>query len=160
MDKVVDGFEGLLSVHTAAQKQSSKRFVCQRATILQNFIKDGMLFSSTSPEERTLCNVFSNKPPKLTSEVINDLLNFGQIGLQRMNTFIRQYILTPPREIPPQKKKRSQKLQTFTSKPDTARTKKTKIKQLTEIVKNNMAVLQAHGITTQSSPYPLAISNN
>ena len=71
---------------------------------------------------------------------------------------MRQYVLEPPKETP-QKRKKHPKLETFSTRKQTQRTQEGKVKQLSVILKNAMATLQANGITTQSSPYPLAIAD-
>ena len=66
-------------------------------------------------------------------------------------------MLVPPK-VPPQKSKRPQKARTFSSKKPTHRDQNSKVNQLSTLVKNAVAVLQANGITMQASPFPLAIA--
>lgn len=76
-----------------------------------------------------------------------------------MEQYIHQYILPLPTTGPKKRRKRSRKLATFTHKSSTKQENKSREKELNNIAKNAMEILQAHGITAQTSPYPLAISD-
>ena len=56
-------------------------------------------------------------------------------------------------------KKRPQKLSTFSTTATPAREQKRRVNELENIAKNAMQILQEHGITAQTSPYPLAIAD-
>ena len=109
-------------------------------------------FSSTS---RSLCNIFSTKQIQLSKATVHDLLNVSAIGNERMFNYIKQHIL----KVDPICTKRNKKLSTFTPVQTTVREQRTKINQLTNIVQNAMQALQLGGISTQTSPFPLAISD-
>lgn len=76
-----------------------------------------------------------------------------------MEEFICQYILPLATTDTRKCRKRSRKLATFTHKSSTKQESKTREKELNNIAKNAMEILQAHGITAQTCPYPLAISD-
>ena len=57
------------------------------------------------------------------------------------------------------RKKRPQKLSKFSTTATPAREQKCRVNELENIAKNAMQILQEHGITAQTSPYPLAITD-
>ena len=76
-----------------------------------------------------------------------------------MEQFVCQFVLPPPTTGPRKRRKRTRKLATFTHKSSKQREHKTREQELNNIAKNAMEILQAHGITAQTSPYPLAIAD-
>ena len=90
--------------------------------------------------------------------VVQDLLSITQVGSTRLDLFVQEYVLPLPAG-PRKRRKRLRKLATFTHKPSTTREGKRREQELSNIAKNAMSILQAHGITAQTSPYPLAIAD-
>ena len=106
-----------------------------------------------------LKNIFTSNPKELDTHTIHDLLNVSKIGTERMIKYIKEQILPLPEGESRPRKKRPQKLSTFTTKAAPAREQKRRVNELENIAKNAMQILQDHGITGQTSPYPLAIAN-
>ena len=102
--------------------------------------------------------LWNNKRP-LDSKTIDDLLSISSTGIERMQRFVQEYILPPPTTGPRKHRKRTRKLATFTYKAATARESKKREHELSNIAKNAMQILQANGICTQTSPYPLVIAD-
>lgn len=73
-----------------------------------------------------------------------------------MVTYVQDYVLPTS---PQKRRKRPNKLATFTSRPSSTSEGKKREQELTTIAKNAMELLQSNGITAQTSPYPLAISD-
>ena len=120
-------------------------------------LKDVPLFQS-SKTTLPLCNPLSNEKKPLDSSTVQDLLSIIQVGNERMQTFINMHILPSPNSGPRKRRKRTHKLATFTHKSHTKTESKRREQEL-NIAKNAMEILQAHKITAQTSPYPLAISD-
>lgn len=158
LDKVVRGFESLVYRYKQTEPaHQSKRFICQRTTRMINFMKDVPLFS-VSDTTKVLCNILCSQH-KVDSSTVQDLLNISNIGIERMNLFVEEYILPQPTNGPKKRRKRLRKLATFTHKSSSTKEGKRREQELSNIAKNAMTILQAHGITAQTSPYPLAIAD-
>ena len=159
LDKVVRGVEGM--IYRSKQKEPSqyrKRYVCQRTARMITMLKDVILFQ-VSDTPKQLCNMLWNNKRPLDSKTIDDLLSISSTGIERMQRFVQEYILPPPTTGPRKRRKRTRKLATFTYKAATARESKKREHELSNIAKNAMQILQANGICTQTSPYPLAIAD-
>lgn len=133
-----------------------KRFVCQRKTRMINFIKDFELFTATT--KRDLINILNSEHP-VDSNTEHDLLSISAVGKERMGVYVNEHMLPLPTIGPKKRRKRSRKLATSTHKSTTTREGKRRENELTNITKSAMSILQAHGITEQTSPYPLAIAD-
>ena len=79
------------------------------------------------------CNIFVDSPPQLPAANIQDLLQIGQKGTERMLSYVRQYVLEPPTEL--RQKRTRQKLKTFTKNKTTTSRLNTRLKQATLTVK-------------------------
>lgn len=121
-------------------------------------LRDVSLFQ-LSETTLLLCNPLSNEIKALDSTSLQDLLSIMQVGTERIKEFICTYILPSPTPGPRKRRKRTRKLATFTYKSTTKRESKKREKELNNIAKNAMEILQAHKITAHTSPYPLAISD-
>ena len=73
--------------------------------------------------------------------------------------FVQEYTLPLPTGGPRKQRKQLHKLSTFTHTSQMTRESKRREQELTNIAKNAMSILQAHGITAQTSPYALAIAD-
>ena len=157
LDKVVRGFESLVYRYKQTEPvQQRKRFICQRTTRMINLVKDVPLF--TISETETALTNFLSIEQKVDSNVAQDLLSITQVGSARLDLFLKEYVLPLPTG-PRKRRKRLRKLATFTHKSPTTREGKRREQELSNIAKNAMSILQAHGITAQTSPYPLAIAD-
>ena len=157
LDKIVRGFESLTYRYKQTESaQKSKRFICQRTTRMINLVKDVSFFNITETES-ALANILCIDQ-KVHSNVAQDLLNIIQVGSTRRDLFVQEHILASPTG-PQKRRKRPRKLATFTYKPSTTAEGKRREQELSTIAKNAMSILQSHGITAQTSPYPLAIAD-
>ena len=128
LDQVVSG----LDLHVFKYHKHSnqiKNSTCMRANLIYDFIKTKKVCVSTG--NRTLCNIFVNSPPQLAAANANvqDLLQIGQKGTERMLSYVRQYVLEPPTEL--RQKRTRQKLKTFTKTKTTISRLNTRLKQAT-----------------------------
>ena len=80
---VVEGFRKLSNKNRVSR---STRFICQRSTILETPIQKATLFNNEKKEVIGLLNIFTNKPKKLDSQAVDDLLSFHTVGKDRMKT--------------------------------------------------------------------------
>lgn len=115
-------------------------------------------FFQSSKSLIPLCNLLSSTT-KIDSHAVQDLLSITKVGIERMKLFITEYILPPPNPGPRKRRKRTRKLATFSRKSSTASETKRREKELSEIAKNAMTILQANGIAAQTCAYPLAIAD-
>ena len=153
LDKIVRGFESLVYRYKQTEPvQQRKRFVCQRTTRMMNLVKDVPFFITNA-----LTNVLCTEQ-KIDSSVAQDLLSISDVGSERVDKFVQEYII-PLSTGPRKRRKRLRKLATFTQKPSNTREGKRREQELTNIAKNAMSILQANGIAAQTSPYPLAIAD-
>ena len=103
-----------------------------------------------------LHNIFSEKPLELDNEARRDLLSISEEGKTRMRTYIRQYVINPPMEVP--KKRLRRKMKTFTKRKVTQRTQKSQLGQVCLLLKGAYAQLQKGGQYLEKTiEYPLAI---
>ena len=70
-------------------------------------------------------NIFNTKSKELDAEQKKDLLRVSTEGENRMISYIRQYVLDPPVEIPVNRVRR--KMKTFTNQQQSVRTQKSKL---------------------------------
>ena len=111
------------------------------------------LFNDTN--SKSLCNVLSDKPKKLDSVQIKDLLGILELGTCRLLSYVRQQILKKEKPV----KRKRQSIKTFTYKKSTQTQNKSLLKNVTTILKNSFKHLQAAGApSVQTSPYPLALA--
>ena len=158
MDKVVGGIDNFLYRHKKHTSSYTKRFVCQRVARISDTVMEKNIFKLAATTSQALSNIFSSSPSTLDSATIHDLLNFYELGMERMISYTNSYILAPPDKIP-KKKHRLAKLRTFSTKSKLSRESKSKIKQISNIATNAMRILQSHGIMDETTDYPLAITN-
>ena len=158
LDKVVRGVESLLYRHKQTEPtHQRKRFICQRTTRMLEAMKDVPLFNTTTTTT-ALSNILCSEH-KVDTNTAQDLLSISEVGNERMRSFVQEYILPLPTGGPRKRSKRHRKLLTFTHRSKTTREGKRREQELTNIAKNAMSILQANGITAQTSPYPLAIAD-
>ena len=160
LDGVVRGVEGNMYAHREQEPvQYRKRYACQRAARIEGELQEVDLYA-VSKEERQLKNILSASTSTLDSKSTEDLLSIEKVGIKRMRTYLSDSLLAPP-EIDKKKKgkKRPRKLATFSCRPSSTREGKARERELTTIAKNAMELLKANGITAQTSPYPLALSD-
>ena len=156
LDKVVRGFEFPGLPKQTEPVQQRKIFTCRRTTRMTNLMKDVPLFI-VSKTAKGLCNILCSQY-EVDSNTVQDL-SISKVGTERMKVFVQEYILPLPTTGPRKRRKRLRKLATFTHKESTTREGKRREQELTNIAKNAMTILQTHGITAQTSPYPLAIAD-
>ena len=107
-------------------------------------------------EKRVLHNLFSEKPLELDNEAQRDLQSISEEGKTRMRTYIRQYIINPPMEVP--KKRKRRKMKTFTKRKVTQRTQRSQLGQVCLLLKGAYAQLQKGGQYLEKTiEYPLAL---
>ena len=107
-------------------------------------------------EKRVLHNLFSEKPLELDNEARRDLQSISEEGKTRMRTYIRQYIINPPMEVP--KKRMRRKMKTFTKWKVTQRTQRSQLGQVCLLLKGAYAQLQKGGQYLEKTiAYPLAL---
>ena len=94
LDVVVSGLENHLSKFKSQASKYTKRYVCERVTILKNLIENSPLFKISSTE-RVLENIFAAKPKTLDGSARSDLLNFFVTGKELMLTYVKQNLLVP-----------------------------------------------------------------
>lgn len=158
LDIIVRGVEDLLYFQKKKDpSEYRKRYICQRATKINQLLKDTPLFTEQE-EVHPLRNVLCPEKVSLDSKSTLDLLNIATIGRERMTNYVKEYILPQPTTAR-KRRKRSRKLATFTKKSSTASESKRREQELSNIATNAIQILQANGITAQTSPYPLAISD-
>ena len=142
LDKIVRGFESLVYRYKQTEPvQQRKRFVCQRTTHMMNLVKD-VPFFITSETTNALTNVLCTEQ-KIDSSVAQDLLSISDVGSERVDKFVQEYII-PLSTGPRKRRKRLRKLATFTQKPSNTREGKRREQELTNIAKNAMSILQAN----------------
>ena len=152
LDKLVTGFKGFIFRNKQKDPiQYRKRFVCQRTSKMITMLRDVSLFQ-LSETTLLLCNPLSN-------EKKSPGFDYCTGSPERTKEFLCTYILPSPTPGPRKQRKRTRKLATFTYKSSTKRESKRREKELNNIAKNAMEILQAHKITAHTSPYPLAISD-
>ena len=101
LDKVVTGLES----HVFKEYQSKtviKKKDSTRAKILYNLVTDKGLFSNAN--EKIPLWTFIDNPPTLAAANTEDLLRIHSKGIERMFSYVRQYALEPPTEIPQKNK--------------------------------------------------------
>ena len=158
LDTIVRGMEGQLYAQKEHDPvQQRKRYVCQRADKMITMLSDMHIFEQHE-EQIPLCNIISPAKHPLDSKTISDLLNISSIGKERMATFVEEHIL-PVRTGGRKRRKRPRKLATFTGRSSTTSEGKRRENELSNIARNAMQILQANGITAQTSPHPLAIAD-
>ena len=77
--------------------QYRKRYVCQRATKIQEQLQDITLYAKQSEDKRPLRNLLVDDST-LDSKSIDDLLTIEVQGIQRMNGYIENTFLVPTTE--------------------------------------------------------------
>ncbi len=181
LDTIVHSLKAFLHHYRASPSEQRKRYICQRTTRMIPLLEDVTLFRTSTEEVTQLSNIFDSTPKQLDSSCIHDLLTFQTVGADRLVTYVKQYILptTEPDSRPeqltdpdsrrkqpkkdtvsrPKRRKRLRKLCTFSSRPAPAREQKRRVNELENIARNAMQILQDHGITEQTSPYPLALAD-
>ena len=136
------------------QKDSDHQGLLTRA---KSIVEKACIFSQKT-DQLQLQNIFVNNPPTLLAENIKDLLQIAEVGKSRMFSYIRQYVLVPPKEIC--QKRIRQKLKTFASKKQTNTRLKTQLQQATALLSSAYRSIVAGGkgqTTVQTHPLPLAI---
>ena len=156
LDSVISGFEGyVLVLHKF--KDYEKQYDYSRTQVVFNLIKDVGLFIATADSDtKALSNAFVDSPPKLDSTNISDLLSISSIGQQRMMSYVKQYVLTPPKEL--QQKRKRQKLKTFSmNKPSNSKLK-SEVNQTSLLLSSAYKRLVAAGpVYSRTYPFPLAL---
>jgi hypothetical protein len=123
---------------------------------MYNKITSAKLFDHS--QNRSLCNIFSDGHKELDNEQQKDLLKIEDEGKRRMLTYIRQYILDPPKEV--RQKRIRKKLKTFSRPKATLRAQQSKVSRLTKMTKSLATRLQQSGqFYDRVLEYPLAISD-
>ena len=118
-DKLVTGLHAYLNKDDPDYQ--TKRYSCQRATIIGGILQDAPLFQN---KEQPLSNIFSVKPTKLNEHQVNDLSMIATVGKERMTKYCEDYVLG---NEPLKKRKKNSKLHTFTSRPATTREQNSKV---------------------------------
>lgn len=122
------------------------------------FVSKTSVFKFSDAMPLTLTNIFLAKPPVIPDTSVEDLLNIQNEGRNRFKQFIRQHILSPPVETPSKLKFR--KLATFSAKKITNRQQKTKVNQLSLLLRRAYGQVQKAGhYFPQTSEFPLAFCN-
>ena len=109
LDKIVSGVEKEVFKFSSRKTFFGKSKLSYTTNILAK-IENLSLFSEI--ENRNLATLLPDKPLKLSPDQEHDLLNISRTGKERMLTYIRQFVLVPPKEVP-QPRKRN-KLKCFT----------------------------------------------
>ena len=130
----------------------TKRYTCQRATIIGGLLQDAPLFQN---KEQILSNIFNAKPTKLSEHQAHDLSMIATVGKERMTNYCKDYVLGNESL---RKRKKNSKLHTFTPRPSTTREQNSKVKQLEEINRNALQALKTSGIMVQTLLYPMAMA--
>ena len=118
LDKFLTLFQDKLFTLVRKQSNIENRAVHNVKKIL--FVEKGKgIFQSRTQK---LLNILSEKHDKLDEDQRHDLLNIREEGTNRMKTYIRQQIITPPLEMP--KKKLQQKMRIFSKQKTTQRAQK------------------------------------
>ena len=151
-------FENLLSRHRKVTGNQHKRLICQRVNRIHECLSTKDLFQISIHQLVPLKNTFTSNPKELDTRTIHDL-NFSIIGMERMLKYVKEHILPLPEGESRPRKKRLQKLSTFSKTVAPAREQKRRVNELENIATNAMQILQERGITAQTSPYPLAIAD-
>ena len=103
-----------------------------------------------------LHNVFAHCPKSLDKPTRSDLLDIRNAGRRRLVSYVRQYALCPPTEVPG--KCSRQKLRTFTTRTWISR-EKAKVQKATRLLENAYAHVIRSGVAlAQTCPLPLAIA--
>ena len=136
-----------------------KRYTCQRTAKIIILLENVQLFK-LSEGVIQLTNIFNSTPIQLDTSCINDLLSFQTVGENRLFTYLKQYVLpTADPASRPKRRKRLRKLATFSSRPTPAHEQKCRVNELENIARNAMQILQKHGISEQTSPFPQALAD-
>ena len=154
LENTLSSFDSYVLQYTSTTT-TDKKAHCVRAGIIYDLITPHCLFQNPS-QPRCLCNVFASPPPALDHGNVKDLLSISKIGNERMLSFVRQYVLTPPNEI--RQKRRRQKLRTFTPVKASTRQLNSKLKQVSLLLSKAYRSLMSPGSGfKQTYPFPLAL---
>ena len=157
LDTVVHSLKAFFHRFRVFSTEQHKRYICRTTKIL-TLLDNVSLFKQS--EAIQLTNIFNSTPSQLDTSCINDLLSFQTVGESRLFSYLKGYILpTADPASRPKRRKRLRKLATFSSRPTPAHEQKRRVNELENIARNAMQILQKHGISEQTSPFPQALAD-
>ena len=123
-------------------------------TIVTDLVEESLDLKCLDAVE--LHNVFAHCPNSLDKPTRSDLLDIRNAGRRRLVSYVRQYALCPPTEVPGKRSK--QRLRTFTTRTSISR-EKAKVQKATRLLENAYAHVICSGVAlAQTCPLPLAIA--
>ena len=100
--------------------------------------------------------MFAHCPKSLDKSTRSDLLDIRNAGRRRLVSYVKQYALCPPTEVP--RKRSRQQLRNFTIRTSISR-EKAKVQKATRLLENAYAHVICSGVAlAQTCPIPFAIA--
>lgn len=152
-----DGVVRCVENHVFKYSLIKKQYAISKVAYTKNMymkMKTSNVFCSEGHNLRTL--FYSQKPVELTPDQISDLMKISREGKKRMFLYIRQYIITPSKEVP--QKRKCNKLKTFTKTKTTKKTERSKVSRMSKNLRGLNTFFQKAGhIADKVSAFPLAL---